>query len=83
MMKNSVTRKREKLFLKSHVYISGALVYVLHRPAAEVWIVERVQRSHQAEHVQRHHLSEPDVNNTTHQLQQLQTGDEQQGLDLQ
>lgn len=61
---------------------SGALVHVLHRPAAEIWVVERVQRGHQVEHVRRHHLSEPDVHNAAHQLQQLQAANEQQGLDL-
>lgn len=64
------------------VSISGALVHVLHRPAAAIRVAERVQWGHQVEYVQRHHLPEPDVYNPAHQLQQLQAANEQQGLDL-
>lgn len=63
-------------------FLLGALVHVLHRPAAAIRALERVQRGDQAEYVQRHHLPQPDVYNSAHQLQQLQATDEQQGVDL-
>lgn len=60
----------------------GALVHLLHRPAAALPALEHLQRGDQAEHVSRHQLPQPGLHHPPHQLQQLQAAHEQQGLDL-
>lgn len=60
----------------------GALVHVLHRPAAALPALEHLQRGDQAEHVPGYQLPQPGFHHPACQLQQLQTAHEQQGLDL-
>lgn len=79
---DSQRRRGRTTLIKLRVPFSGTLVHVLHRPAAKVRVVERVQRGHQVKYVWRHRLPEPDVHDAAHQLQQLQAANEQQGLDL-
>lgn len=60
----------------------GALVHVIHRPAAALPALEHLQRGDQAEHVPCHQLPQSGFHHPARQLQQLQTAHEQQGLDL-
>ncbi|XP_070341424.1 GATOR2 complex protein WDR24 isoform X1 [Equus asinus] len=60
----------------------GALVHVLHRPAAALLPLERVQRSGQAEHQPRHQLPQPGLHYPACQLQPLQAAHEQPRLGL-
>ena len=58
----------------------GALVHVLHRPAAALLPLERVQPSGQAQHQSRHQLPQPGLHHSACQLQSLQAAHEQPGL---
>lgn len=60
----------------------GALVHILHRPAAALLPVERVQPGGQAQHQPRHQLPQPGLYHPACQLQPLQTAHEQPGLGL-
>lgn len=60
----------------------GALVHIIHRPAAALPALEHLQRGDQAEHVPRHQLPQSGFHHPARQLQQLQAAHEQQGLDL-
>lgn len=58
----------------------GALVHVLHRPAAALLPLECVQPSGQAQHQSRHQLPQPGLHHPACQLQSLQAAHEQPGL---
>uniref|UniRef100_A0A7N5KLS6 GATOR2 complex protein WDR24 n=1 Tax=Ailuropoda melanoleuca TaxID=9646 RepID=A0A7N5KLS6_AILME len=60
----------------------GALVRVLHRPAAALLPLERVQPGGQAQHQPRHQLPQPGVHHSARQLQPLQAAHEQPRLGL-
>lgn len=60
----------------------GALVHILHRPAAALLPLERVQPGGQAQHQPRHQLPQPGVHHPACQLQPLQAAHEQPWLGL-
>lgn len=60
----------------------GALVHVLHRPAAAFLPLECVQPGGQAQHQPCHQLPQPGLHHPARQLQSLQAAHEQPGLGL-